>query len=80
MNKINRLTCSWAKPETKIYGRHRQGLGPILGGSGIKLAKGVSVFNDGMQDKLKGNGGLDWSFFLLGEDELQEMTSTEQTN
>jgi hypothetical protein len=58
----------------------RAGTGPILTGTGISLSKGSTVIDDNAQDKLKGSSGLDWFFYRLGEDKLDDKVSSELTN
>jgi Ca2+-binding RTX toxin-like protein len=57
----------------------RNGTGPILAGTGVALKKGTTVFDDNGQDKLKGSSGLDWFFYRLGEDKLEDKSSSEWT-
>ena len=58
----------------------RTGAGPILGGTGFMLVKGVTVFDDGEFDKLTGSSGRDWFFFDPGEDDVTGKKAFEEAN
>jgi hypothetical protein len=58
----------------------RTGSGPILGGTGYMLAKGVTVFDDGESDKLTGSSGMDWFFFDPDEDDATDRKGAEEAN
>ena len=45
----------------------RNGTGPILGGSGLSLTQGLTVFDDGSVDKFTGGDGLNWFFLGIGD-------------
>jgi hypothetical protein len=58
----------------------RQGQGPVLDGTGIKLKKNVTVFDDGQLDLLFGSSGRDWFFFRFPEDFPLDKQSNEAAN
>jgi hypothetical protein len=58
----------------------RAGSGPILGGSGISLSKGTTVFDDSSFDQLTGSAGSDWFFFDPTRDQATDKASTEVVN
>jgi hypothetical protein len=53
-------------------GNVRTGAGPILGGTGYMLKRGVTVFDDGDFDRLTGSSGLDWFLFDPDEDDATD--------
>lgn len=57
----------------------RTGAGPILGGTGYMLEKGVTVFDDGDFDKLTGSSGMDWFFFDPDEDDATDRKDNKRT-
>lgn len=50
----------------------RSGIGPVLTGTNVKLAKGDTTDDDGECDRLTGSSGLDWYFFDLVEDDCTD--------
>lgn len=54
---------SQAERQTNI----RDSLGPVLGGTGLQLRRGVSVFADPDEDTLTGGPGIDWYFADLDD-------------
>jgi Ca2+-binding RTX toxin-like protein len=58
----------------------RAGTGPVLGGTGLSLKKGVTVFDDTDADTLTGSAGADWFVYDALRDKLTDRGSTEITN
>jgi Ca2+-binding RTX toxin-like protein len=58
----------------------RSGAGPSLEGTGVKLEKGLTVFDDGERDYLRGYGGQDWFLFDPLEDRVRDLKTYERAN
>lgn len=58
----------------------RTGLGPVLGGTGIRLEKGVTVLDEDDVDLLHGGAGGDWFLFDTALDVLQNRKPNEAGN
>jgi Ca2+-binding RTX toxin-like protein len=58
----------------------RSATGPVLEATGIKLQKGVTVFDDAEVDKLLGGGDLDWLLYDLSRDRALDKSRSEKTN
>jgi PKD domain/RTX calcium-binding nonapeptide repeat (4 copies) len=58
----------------------RAGAGPILGGAGVSLSKGTTVFDDTAFDRLTGAGGQNWFFFDPTRDQVTDQVRGEVVN
>jgi hypothetical protein len=58
----------------------RGGVGPVLGGTGLRLRQDTTVFGDPDSDVLTGSAGLDWFFFGPLLDSLNGHHAGEETN
>jgi len=75
---LEEWTSSRTRPE-RIANLH-SGTGPVLDGTGYRLENGTTVFADGAADVLNGAAGIDWFFFLAGEDKVNGLGNDEQIN
>lgn len=57
-----------------------QGVGPVLDGSGLKLKKGTTVFDDTSEDELTGASGMDWYMFGSPQDRVTDRKTGEAVN
>lgn len=69
-----------SRPYTERLANLRDGVGPVLGGTGLRLHKSMSVFDDLNADVLTGSAGLDWFFFDPLLDSLNGDHGGEETN
>jgi Ca2+-binding RTX toxin-like protein len=58
----------------------RDGSGPLLGGTGLRLQKGTTVFDDPDGDAMTSSSGVDWFFSDPVRDKLSGRKGGEQTD
>jgi Ca2+-binding RTX toxin-like protein len=77
-----RLLGEWNsdRPYAERVANLREGLGPLLSGTGLGLRKGTTVSDDAEDDVLTGSAGVDWFFFDPFQDKLSSSTGGEETN
>lgn len=67
--RLLKLLDEWKSPRTftERIANLRAGAGPVLAGTGLSLANGVTVFDDFAADVLTGSAGMDWLFLGVGD-------------
>ncbi len=77
-----RLSAEWGsgRSSAERVANLRDGSGPLLGGTGLRLRKGTTVFDDLEADVLTSSSGVDWFFFDPLKDKRTGRTGGEVTD